>query len=105
MINQLSSRAIMQETWMHFHHNSRKAFFCFAQREWKGERKKGKSARGKGRRFCVTLLAFGTSSCNAFILSAILSLRSCERAHEMDEQKDIAPFQVPLVADANILDK
>ena len=47
---------------------------------------------GKGRKrerqekIWRTLLALGTSSCNAFILSAILSLRSCnERAASVSE--------------------
>jgi hypothetical protein len=43
------------------------------------ERAKGEKEGSKERKFWSTLLALGTSSCNAFILSAILSLRSCNK--------------------------
>jgi hypothetical protein len=39
----------------------------------------------KKRKFWCTLLALGTSSCSAFILSAILSLRSCKQARGKSE--------------------
>jgi hypothetical protein len=39
----------------------------------------------KKRKFWCTLLALGTSSCSAFILSAILSLRSCKQTRGKSE--------------------
>jgi hypothetical protein len=47
----------------------------FVQKKGQREEKEGR----KERKIWHTLLALGTSSCNAFILSAILSLRSCNK--------------------------
>jgi len=58
---------------MHPHHISGKASCYFVQKKGQREEKEGR----KERKIWHTLLALGTSSCNAFILSAILSLRSC----------------------------
>jgi hypothetical protein len=97
---------------MHPHHISGKASLLLCSKE----RAKGGKEGRKERKIWHTLLALGTSSCNAFILSAILSLRSCNKrvasvsektqlklkVYETDRQRPKTVRQTQLISDSNL---